>query len=249
MNDTAQRVALVTGGTRGIGSAIARRLLADGWRVAVCGRRLPDAPVAANASEAVAIVADIRDPQAAQLLIDEVMERFGRLDLLVNNAGGAPKADLAESSTGLIDKVVALNLVAPLYLCRAAYEALRTTHGSVVNIASISGQRPSPGTVAYGAAKAGLLSATESLAMEWGPDIRVNAVVVGLVENPEQIEHYGGAEGVARISATVPLKRMARGADVAAAVAWLASADASYVTGARIAVHGGGEPPAFLTLA
>lgn len=247
MMDTQQRVALVTGGTRGIGSAIARRLLGDGWQVAICGRRPPEDAISEGGNAAVAFVADIRDAEAAQGLVDQVVRHFGRLDLLVNNAGGAPKADLAVSSPGLIEKVVGLNLLAPLYLCRAAHRPLQDAQGSVVNIASISGQRPSPGTTAYGAAKAGLLSATESLAMEWGPDVRVNAVVVGLVENPDQVEHYGGAQGVARIGAMLPLKRMARGADVAAAVAWLASAEAGYVTGARIAVHGGGEPPAFLT--
>ena len=244
-----RRVALVTGGTRGIGRAIAERLLADGWDVAIAARKLPEAAIGTAGREAWATTSDIRDASAAAALVDAVLNRFGRLDLLVNNAGGSPKVDLVESSTGLIDKVIALNLLAPLYLCHAAHPALRAANGSVVNIASISGARASPGTTAYGAAKAGLLSATESLAMEWGPHVRVNAIVVGLVENPDQIEHYGGAEGVARISAKLPLRRMARGADVAGTVAWLASSEAGYVSGARIALHGGGEPPAFLALA
>jgi NAD(P)-dependent dehydrogenase (short-subunit alcohol dehydrogenase family) len=245
MTEEKARVALVTGGTRGIGRAIAERLLADGWRVAICGRRAPDVPV----GDAWFTPADVRDPAAAEALVAGVVERFGRLDLLVNNAGGSPMASVADSSPSLIEKIVALNLLAPLYLSRVAHSALAERGGSIVNIASISGQRAAPGTVTYGAAKAGLLSATEGLAMEWAPAVRVNAVVVGLVENPDQVEHYGGPEGVARIGAKVPMGRMARGADVAAAVAWLASAEAGYVAGARIAVHGGGEPPAFLGMA
>lgn len=245
MSDEGARVALVTGGTRGIGRAIAERLLADGWQVAICGRRAPEAPV----EDAWFTPTDVRDPAAAEALVEAVVARFGRLDLLVNNAGGSPMASVAESPPSLLEKIVALNLLAPLYLSRAAQGALAESAGSVVNIASISGQRAAAGTVAYGAAKAGLLSATEGLAMEWGPRVRVNAIVVGLVENPDQSEHYGGLEGVAKIGAKVPMGRMARGADVAAAVAWLASPDAAYVTGARIAVHGGGEPPAFLSMA
>ena len=244
-----RQTALVTGGTRGLGRAIAERLLEDGYDVAICGRRLPEMPVAAGGREAVAFAADVRDAAAAETLIGQVVDHFGGLSLLVNNAGGSPEVSVADSSASLIEKVVALNLLAPLFLCRAALGALTAAKGSVVNIASISGRRAAPGTVAYGAAKAGLLNATQGLAMEWAPDVRVNAVVVGLVENPDQAEHYGCADAMARISAIVPMQRMARGSDVAGAVAWLASPEAAYITGTAIEVHGGGEVPAFLTLA
>lgn len=243
------RVALVTGGTRGLGRAVAERLLGDGWQVVVCARALPASEIAVSGRAAWAIAADLREREAPDAVIAQIVERHGRLDLLVNNAGGSPMVDLGASSPSLIDKIIGLNLLAPLQLCRAAHPVLRASGGSVVNIASISGRRPAPGTVAYGAAKAGLLSATESLAMEWGPDVRVNALVVGLVENPDQVEHYGGVEGVARISATLPMQRMARGGDIASAIAWLASTEAAYVTGATIEIHGGGELPAFLALA
>lgn len=186
------KAAIVTGGTRGLGRAIAERLLADGWQVAVCGRALPETPVSAGGNVAHSVVADVRDPASVAAMIAEVVARFGRLDLLVNNAGGAPVADLADSSPRLIEKVVALNLLGPLYVAQAAYPALRESGGSVVNIASVSARRPSPGTTAYGAAKAGLLSATTSLAVEWGPQVRVNAIIVGLVEDLEETQHYGG---------------------------------------------------------
>lgn len=249
MSGKDERVAIVTGGTRGLGRAIAERLLTDGWRVVVCGRRPPETPVQAGGREALALIADVRDPESCAGLVADVVARLGRLDLLVNNAGGAPKADMAESSPRLIEKIVALNLLAPLYLSQAAYPHLRASKGTIVNIGSVSGRRPSPGTTAYGAAKAGLFSATTSLAQEWGPEVRVNAIVVGLVEDPDQVEHYGGASGVARISAEIPLGRMARGNDLAGMVAWLTSRDAAYVSGACVELHGGGEPPAFLNLA
>lgn len=250
MTGKERRVAIVTGGTRGLGRSIAERLLGDGWDVLVCGRRLPDIPVTGGGAQAHAVTADVRDPDAAGALVAEAIARFGRLDLLVNNAGGAPAADFASSSLRLVERIIALNLLGPLYVTHAAFAHLGATGGSVVNIASVSGVRPSPGTTAYGAAKAGLISATTSLAQEWGPHgVRVNAIVVGLVEDPDQTQHYGGPEGVTRIGARIPLGRMARGGDLADVVAWLASPGAGYVSGACIELHGGGEPPAFLTLA
>ncbi|MES2042754.1 MAG: SDR family oxidoreductase [Pseudomonadota bacterium] len=249
MSGNQRRVAIVTGGTRGLGKAIAERLLRDGWDVAVCGRNVPETPIAAGGNVAQALTADVRDPASGSAMVAEAVARFGRLDLLVNNAGGAPYAMVADSSPRLIEKIIALNLSGPLFVSQAAYPHLREAGGSIVNIASVSGRRPSPGTTAYGAAKAGLLSATTSLAMEWGPEVRVNAIVVGLVEDPDQVEHYGGEAGVARIGATIPMRRMARGSDLAATVAWLASREAGYVSGACLELHGGGEPPAFLHMA
>ncbi|MEQ8309465.1 MAG: SDR family oxidoreductase [Sphingopyxis sp.] len=244
-----KRVALVTGGTRGLGRATAEHLLGEGWDVAVCGRREPDGPIVAADGEAWFSAADVRDPAMAETLVADVLARFGRLDLLVNNAGGTPFQPLADSSPRLLERVVTLNLLAPLYLCRAAFRALRESGGSVVNIASISGKRPSPGTAAYGAAKAGLINATESLAMEWGSTVRINTIVVGLVEDVEQVDHYGGPEGVARIGAALPMGRMVRGSDLGPVVAWLASEAARFITGTHITVHSGGETPPHLLLA
>ena len=242
------RVALVSGGTRGLGRAIACRLLGEGWRVFVCARREPEEPIVSDGRQAEFAAVDVRDGNAIEALIQQIADAADGLDLLVNNAGGSPAVEVAASPGTLIDKIIALNLIAPMQLARNAFPYLQKTGGSVVNIASISGLRPARGTVAYGAAKAGLINATKGLAMEWAPDVRVNAVVVGLVENPDQFEHYGGVEGAARIARVVPMQRMARGEDVAACVSWLASSEAAYVSGAAIELHGGGEIPAFLML-
>ena len=119
------------------------------------------------------------------------------------------------------------------------------TGGSIVNIASVSGLRPSPGTAAYGAAKAGLISLTQSLAVEWAPAVRVNAVSAGLILTEQADLHYGDADSIARVAATVPLGRLGEPTDVAAACVFLASPEASYVSGANLVLHGGGESPAF----
>ena len=121
--------------------------------------------------------------------------------------------------------------------------------GSIVNIASVSGTRPSPGTAAYGAAKAGLINLTKSLAVEWAPAVRVNAIVCGFIMTELAEMHYGDEAGVAAVAATVPMGRFGQAEDVANAVRFLASDEASYITGATLELHGGGERPAFLAAA
>jgi NAD(P)-dependent dehydrogenase (short-subunit alcohol dehydrogenase family) len=121
--------------------------------------------------------------------------------------------------------------------------------GAIVNIASVSGMRPSPTAAAYGAAKAGLLNLTQTLAMEWAPKVRVNAVTAGLIRTEQAHLFYGDEEGIARVGATVPLGRMGTPHDVASACLYLASPLAAYVSGANLVVHGGGEPPPFLEAA
>ena len=251
MTNDKRREALVTGGGKGIGRAIAQRLLADGFDVVICGRNAPDEPPSHEGRIASFEACDVRDADAVQAMIGRIAERHGRLDLVVNNAGGSPEADAATASPRFSERVLALNLLGPLHVAQAANRVMQAQAdgGAIVNIASVSGVRPSPGTAVYGAAKAGLLSLTESLAMEWGPKVRVNAVIVGLVATEAAVDHYGGEEGMKRIDAMLPLGRMARGADIAGAVSFLASADAAYISGARLAVHGGGERPLFLSLA
>jgi NAD(P)-dependent dehydrogenase (short-subunit alcohol dehydrogenase family) len=245
------KVVVVTGGAGHIGRAICQGFLNEGAQVVACGRRSPEEPIGDGLEKAEFFAADLRDPDASKSLVDFALERFGRIDVLINNAGGSPPVDAASASPRLTEKIVALNLVAPLVLSQQAHEALsfNDAPGCIVNIASVSGVRPSPGTAAYGAAKAGLLSSTRSLAMEWGPKIRVNAIVVGLVHNEAGIAHYGGAEGFARVADMLPLKRMAAPVDVANAVLMLCDDKAAYISGAALEVDGGGEVPVFLHLA
>ncbi|MDE2435626.1 MAG: SDR family oxidoreductase [Sphingomonadales bacterium] len=244
--DLSGRVAIVTGGTRGLGSRIAAALASVGCKVVVCGRNAPsDLPPGVTFH-----AADVRDPDQAKALVDAVVAENGRLDILVNNAGGSPHAEAATASPRFFDAIIKLNLSSAMYMAQAAHAPMQAAGGgSVINIASVSGIRPSPQTAAYGAAKAGLLNLTQSLAQEWGPQrIRVNAIVVGLVETESTAETYGDADAQAKVAASLPLGRMGSGDDVAGAVLWLCSDLAGWVSGARINVDGGGERPYFLDL-
>jgi NAD(P)-dependent dehydrogenase (short-subunit alcohol dehydrogenase family) len=242
--DYAGRAVVVTGGTRGIGAGIAAAFLAAGARVLVCGRTEtePAEPVAAEFCRA-----DVRDPDQASALIQAAVDRFGRLDVVINNAGGSPPAPAATASPRFHAKIIELNLTAPLHVAQAANAVMQPAEGgSIIMISSVSGTRPSPGTAAYGAAKAGLTHLAGSLAMEWAPKVRVNTVVVGLAGTPDSAQHYGGPDAMAAAAAAVPLGRMATPQDVADACLFLASPQASHISGASLLVHGGGERPAFL---
>jgi NAD(P)-dependent dehydrogenase (short-subunit alcohol dehydrogenase family) len=246
----AGRRVIVTGGTKGIGAGIARGFLRSGARVLVCARNDPadGALPSAGARAAEFIRADVRDPEQARRLIATAAERFGGVDVVISNAGGAPPAPAATASPRLHARVIELNLIAPLHVAQAANEVMQNQPegGSVIVIGSVSGTRPSPGTAAYGAAKAGLHHLVTSLAIEWAPKVRVNTVVPGFVATESAAGHYGDADGVAAVAATVPLRRMATPDDVADACLFLASPRAAYVSGASLTLHGGGETPAFL---
>lgn len=237
-------VALVTGGTRGIGLAIAERLRANGAIVVTCARNPPS-------GDDTWVPCDVRKAADVQAMVDNVIQRHGRLDIVVNNAGGSPEAAADTASPRFAEAIVALNLLGPLYVAQAANRVMQgqAQGGSIINIASVSGTRPSPGTAVYGAAKAGLLNLTQSLAMEWGPRVRVNAIIAGLIATESAAQHYGGNQGVARVGAALPLGRMGTGGDIADAVMLLASPLAAYISGAQLAVHGGGERPFFLSFA
>ena len=175
-------------------------------------------------------------------------DRHGRVDALVNNAGGGPPADAATASPRFSEALIRLNLIAPLVLAQAANAVMQQQEsgGSIVNICSVSGTRPSPGSAAYGAAKAGLLNLTQTLAIEWAPHVRVNAVTPGYIETEQSHLYYGDEAGVAAVAAIIPLLRMGRPTDVGDACLFLCSPLAAYVSGANLAVHGGGERPPFL---
>ncbi|MFC5950447.1 SDR family oxidoreductase [Pseudonocardia lutea] len=245
------RVVLVTGGVRGVGAGITRRFLAAGATVVAGARGVPAAVPKVDGRRADVVTADVRDPAEAAGLVEQVVARHGRLDVVVNNAGGAPFATADTASPRLHQRVVELNLLAPLHVAQAANRVMQEQEGggSIIMIGSVSGVRPSPGTAAYGAAKAGLDNLARSLAVEWAPRVRVNTVTVGLVQTESADLHYGDAEGVAAVARTVPLGRMACPEDVGDVCLYLGSAGAAYVSGASLLLHGGGERPAFLDAA
>ncbi|MFF3785729.1 SDR family oxidoreductase [Streptomyces sp. NPDC001933] len=243
--DLTGRAAIVTGGTKGIGAVIAEAFLAAGADVLVCGRGEPAELPGSGTRRAHFRSADVRDPAAAAALVDEAAQRFGRLDVLVNNAGGSPDSDAATVSPRFVEKIVALNLLAPFYVSQAANLVMREqdTGGSIVNIGSVSAHTPQPGTAAYTAAKAGLLALTRALALEWAPKVRVNHITTGLVRTESAASVYG-ENGGAALAGVIPMRRMATPDDVARACLYLVGDLASYVNGADLAVHGGGEVPA-----
>jgi NAD(P)-dependent dehydrogenase (short-subunit alcohol dehydrogenase family) len=239
--DLSGRVALVTGGTRGIGLGIAQAFAAAGASVVVCARSQPSSLPA----ELSFVAADVREPEQARLAVDAAVDRYGRLDVLVNNAGGAPPAAAATVSPRFVRKVVELNLLAPFYLSQAVNERMQQQEsgGAIINIGSVAAWQAEPESAAYSAAKAGLLQLTRALALEWAPKVRVNHITVGLVMTATAAQYYG-QDGGAAVAATIPMGRLAEPSDVAAACLFLASPLARYVTGADLAVHGGGEVPA-----
>ena len=244
--DLTGKAVIVTGGTRGIGAVIAQRYLAAGADVLVCGRTPPETLPAHDGREARFVQADVRQPEPAAEVVDAAVTQFGRLDILVNNAGGSPAADAATVSPRFVASIVTLNLLAPFYLAQRANAVMQdqAEGGLILNIGSVAGQQPAPGTAAYAAAKAGLSTLTRALALEFGPRVRVNQVTVGLVRTELAHLHYGDEEGVAAVAATIPLRRMAVPDDIAAACLLLSSPLAGYVNGAELLVDGGGEIPA-----
>lgn len=241
--DMSGQVVLVTGGTKGVGRGIAARFADAGATVVVCARTPVDDLPAGWGFHAV----DLRDGEAAWAMVDEVVATHGRLDVLVNNAGGSPPADTATASPRFTERIIALNLLSAIYTSQRANHHMQVAGGgSIVNVSSVVALRPAPTTAAYGAAKAGLLNFTTTAGQEWAPLVRVNAVTCGMVLTEQAELFYGDEERIGRVGATVPLGRLAVPGDIGDACVYLASSLASYVTGANIVVHGGGDRPPFL---
>jgi NAD(P)-dependent dehydrogenase (short-subunit alcohol dehydrogenase family) len=219
--DLSGRVVIVTGGSRGVGRGIASRFLEAGARVVICGRKQPESVPEHAGRGALFVEADVREVDQIDRVVSFTNERCGRLDVLVNNAGGSPAAEA-------------------LHFSQRANAVMQdqADGGCIVNVASVSGTRPSPGTAAYGAAKAGLLSLTQTLAVEWAPKVRVNAVTAGMIRTELAHLHYGDEAAQARVAASVPLGRLGEPRDVADACLFLASPLARYVTGASLLLHG-----------
>ena len=233
------RVVFITGGTRGIGRGIADAFAAQGDTVVVGGRREPEDCAHAFAQ------GDVRDPDQVDAIISQIVADHGRLDVLINNAGGSPPADSATASPRFTEAILRLNLTAPFVLSQRANAQMQQqdSGGVILNICSVSGLRGSPTTAAYGAAKAGLLNLTRTLAIEWAPKVRVCAISPGLIWTEQSVDHYPDP---APIAATVPMGRFGTPQDVASAALFLASDGASYASGTNLVLDGGGEWPGFL---
>jgi len=232
--------ALVTGAARGIGKAIATRLGAEGWTVALLDISRSDAEAAAAGIDgAVGLGADISDEASVEAALDAF---GGPLDLVVNNAGivrFGPLLDLAAEDFAVVTRV---NLVGTFTMARAAARRMRdaNVHGSIVNITSMNGVAPGPNGGAYGATKAGIALLTQQMAIEWGPcGIRVNAIAPGLILAGMSDPIYADPEIREARESKVPLGRLGTADDIASLVVFLASADASYITGQNILVDGG----------
>jgi len=231
-----------------VGKGISERFLAAGAEVVICGRNEPESLLESGGRKAVFLKADVRDVEQIDALVAQTEARFGRVDVLVNNAGGSPAADSATVSPRFNEAIVHLNLVAPMNLSQRVNRVMQGQNegGVIINIASVSGIRPTPGTVAYGAAKAGLLNMTQTLAVEWAPRVRVVAVTSGMIRTEQWELHYGDTGEGDIAGDTVPLGRLGEPRDVGEACVFLASPMASYVSGSSLLVHGGGEKPAYL---
>ncbi|AQZ96507.1 SDR family oxidoreductase [Halopseudomonas phragmitis] len=246
--DFSGKVVLITGGTKGIGAGIACGFLAAGAQVVVCGRQQPEHLPQAAGRSARFMAADVRDVEAMAGVFAAVSEHYGRLDVLINNAGGSPHVDAATASPRFSESILRLNLLAPLNTAQQANQLMQqqAEGGVIIFIGSVSASRPSPGTAAYGAAKAGIVSLASSLAVEWAPRVRVLCISPGLIQTEQSHLHYGDAAGIAAVGQTIPVGRMGDPQDIANACVFAASPMAAYFSGTNLLLHGGGEKPAFL---
>ena len=243
------KVVIVTGGSQGVGLGISRAFLSAGASVVSCARKPFEACPAAETEEERArsmhVQADIRDEEQIDRVIATTIERFGRLDVLVNNAGGQPPVDIAEASPRFLRAIVELNLTAPMIFAAAAYRAMSEAgHGGcIINISSQASMPTGGATlVPYGAAKAGLNHMTRSLAIAWGKTVRVNCVSLGWVE-AEAMADLLLPENRSEWQATldrIPVGRMGTPDEIGGICTFLASDAASYINGATIWTDGGG---------
>lgn len=240
------KIALVTGAAGGIGLAIARRLAADGARVAIADRdagRLQTA-IAELPNDAVALVADISSEAGVDAMIVDAVARLGQLDILVNNAGLAePIARTVDQQLADWERVIDVNLRGTYLACRAfgRHALPRRAGGAIVNIGSVAGLGGIPSSNGYGVSKAAIVHLTRNLACEWATrGIRVNCVAPGYIEAPMAIEMFANVHvDRSRIEQRLPMQRLGQPDEIAAAVSFLVSKDASYITGVTLPVDGG----------
>ena len=245
----AGKVVIVTGGSQGVGIGITRAFLDEGASVVTCARKSFDSHPAARTDEererCIHVAADIRDDAQIDTVVQTALERFGRLDVLVNNAGGQPPADTATVSPRFIRSIVELNLTAPMIFAQKAYQAIMA-HGEGGSIINISSQASLPNgsggsLTPYGAAKAGLNHMTRSLGRAWGRDVRVNCVSLGWVRTEAMVELViDGPDGHGDPSDDIPVGRMGTPDEIGGICVFLASNAGSYINGATLWADGGG---------
>jgi meso-butanediol dehydrogenase/(S,S)-butanediol dehydrogenase/diacetyl reductase len=243
------RAAIVTGGGTGIGAAIARRLSANGFAVCITGRRRAPLDEVAAETGALPFAADTGDPADAENAVEAAKGAFGRLDILVCNAGIGSGGTVEEQTPEGWEAVLRTNLTGAFLACRAALPELVQAKGSIVTISSDAGLRAGPRSAAYCTAKAGLVMLTQCIALDYGPlGVRANCICPGWVRTPMadgEMDELGELRGTDRdgayelVSAQVPLRRPGLPDEIAAAVAWLASEEAGFTTGAVLAIDGG----------
>jgi len=243
------RVALVTGGGTGIGAAVARRLAADGYAVAVTGRRPEPIAEVARETGGLAVVADTGVAADAERAIAETVTRFGGLDALVLNAGVGGEGSLLGLDPETFDHVFRVNVTGAFLIARAGISHLLERRGAIVSIASVAGLRAAPESLAYCSSKAALAMLTQCIAVDHGPaGVRANCLCPGWVRTPMadgEMDSLAARSGASREDAyatatgDVPLRRPSSPEEIAGSVAWLLSDDASYVNGAVIPVDGG----------
>ncbi|MGI5131352.1 SDR family oxidoreductase [Pseudonocardia sp. CA-107938] len=239
----AGRTAIVTGASRGIGLAIAERLVADGARVVITARKQPalDEAVAAlgGPEHALGIAGNAADVDHQAEVVAAAVEKFGGADLLVNNTGINPVyGPLLDLDLAAARKIVDVNCLAAVSWVQHVHKAWMGEHGgAIVNVSSVAGLRPAPGIGFYGASKAMLTYLTQELAVELGPKVRVNAVAPAVVKTQFATKLYEGKE--AELAATYPLGRLGVPSDIGSVVAFLLSADAAWLTGQLLVIDGG----------
>jgi NAD(P)-dependent dehydrogenase (short-subunit alcohol dehydrogenase family) len=250
LGDAGGKVVIVTGGNRGVGRVIARRFLEEGASVTTCSRGEYDDPPAAEGvpdagGRIVHVPCDVRNVDDIDIVVRRTLDTFGRIDVLINNAGGSPVVPTGPTSPRFHAAVIAINLTGPLWFSQRANAVMQeqSAGGSIVNISSMASVHPSPGLVAYGAAKAGLNHLTRSLAVEWGPKVRMNCIALGTIQTEalDEVIFGNDAESKHRYEERVPLRRIGRPEEIANTCIFLASDKAAYINGATIWADGGGS--------
>lgn len=249
-SSVAGRVVVITGGGTGIGAAIAERYAAEGAKVVVVGRRAAPLDDVAAAVGAYAVVADAADTTSAKAAVTEVLATFGRIDVLVANAGGHGFSPVGQTDDASWEGALRANLSTAFTMAREALPALVEAKGQIVVVSSLAGLFAGPSVAGYTVGKHALIGLTRTLARDYGRDgVRVNAVCPGWVQTPmadEEMDEFAAHAGLgtreeayATVTADVPLRRPAQPSEIASVVRFLGSGESSYITGAVLVVDGG----------